>query len=85
VRNGDPEKVIPGQSFLYIGEDNREPGCTLKGHKARCVPLHPEIAKRLIPFMENQVAEHNHGPLFRYLPKGKNEKRSTYVARKIDE
>ena len=85
VRNGDPEKVIPGQWFLYIGEDNREPGCTIKRHKARYVPLHPEIVKRLIPFMEKQVAEHGHGPLFRHLPKGKNGKRSTYVARKIDE
>ena len=35
--------------------------------------------------MEKQVAEHGHGPLFRHLPKGKNGKRSTYVARKIDE
>jgi len=85
VRNGDPEKVIPGQWFLFIGEDNREPGCTIKRHKARYVPLHPEIVKRLIPFMEKQVAEHGHGPLFRHLPKGKNGKRSTYVARKIDE
>jgi integrase len=85
VRNGDPEKVIPGQWFLYIGEDNREPGCTIKRHKPRYVPLHPEIVKRLIPFMEKQVAEHGHSPLFRHLPKGKNGKRSTYVARKIDE
>jgi integrase len=85
VRNGDPEKVIPGQWFLFIGEDNREPGCTTKGHTARYAPLHPEIVKRLIPFMEKQVAEHGHGPLFRHLPKGKNGKRSTYVARKIDE
>jgi integrase len=85
VRNGDPEKVIPGQWFLFIGEDNREPGCTIKGHTALYAPLHPEIVKRLIPFMEKQVAEHGHGPLFRHLPKGKNGKRSTYVARKIDE
>src|SRR5262249_27784174 len=54
VRNGDPEKVIPGQWFLFIGEDNREPGCTIKGHKARYVPLHPEIVKRLIPYMESK-------------------------------
>jgi integrase len=85
VRNGDPEKVIPGEWFLFIGEDNREPGCTTKGHTARYAPLHPEIVKRLIPFMEKQMAEHGHGPLFRHLPKGKNGKRSTYVARKIDE
>jgi integrase len=85
VKNGDLEKVIPGQWFLFIGEDNREPGCTIKGHKARYVPLHPEIVKRLIPYMEKQMAEHGHGPLFRHLPKDKNGKRSTYVARKIDE
>jgi len=85
VRNGDPEKVIPGQWFLFIGEDHREPGCTTKGHKARYVLLHPEIVKRLIPYMEKQMAEHGHGPLFRRLPTDKNGKRSTYVARKIDE
>ena len=33
--NGDPEKVIPGKWFLFIGEENREPGCTVKGHKGR--------------------------------------------------
>ena len=75
VRNGDPEKVIPGQWFLFIGEDHREPGCTTKGHKARYVPLHPEIVKRLIPYMEKQMAEHGHGPLFRRLPTDKNGKR----------
>jgi integrase len=85
VRNGDSERVIPGQWFLFIGEDHREPGCTIKGHTARYAPLHPEIVKRLIPYMEKQVAEHGHGPLFRGLPKDKNGKRSTYVARKIDE
>jgi len=85
VRNGDREKVIPGQWFLFIGEDNREPGCTIKGHTARYAPLHPEIVKRLIPYMEKQVAEYGHGPLFRHLPKDKNGKRSSYVARKIDE
>jgi len=57
VRNGDPEKVIPGQWFLFIGEDNREPGCTTKGHTTRYAPLHPEVAKRLIPYMEKQRAE----------------------------
>jgi len=85
VRNGDRERVIPGQWFLFIGEDHREPGCTTKGHTTRYAPLHPEVAKRLIPYMEKQVAEHGHGPLFRHLPKDKNGKRSTYVARKIDE
>jgi integrase len=85
VRNGGLEKVTPGQWFLFIGGDNREPGCTIKGHKARYVPLHPEIVKRLIPYMEKQMVEHGHGPLFRHLPKDKNGKRSTYVARKIDE
>ena len=25
VKNGDPEKVIPGKWFLFIGEDHREP------------------------------------------------------------
>src|SRR5438067_7117684 len=35
--------------------------------------------------MEKQVAEHGHGPLFRHLSKDKNGKRSTYVARKIDD
>lgn len=84
VRNGALEKAIPGQWFLFIGEDNREPGCTIKGHTARYTPLHPEIVKRLIPYMEKQVAEHGHGPLFRHLPKDKNGKRSTYVARKVD-
>ena len=43
VRNGDPEKTISGQYFLFIGEDHQEPGCTIKGHTARYVPLHPEI------------------------------------------
>jgi len=85
VRNGDAEKVIPGQWFLFIGEDNREPGCTTKGHTARYAPLHPEIVKRLIPYMERVRAEHGDGPLFRHLPKDKNGKRSTYVACKIDE
>ena len=85
VRNGDSEKVIPGKWFLFIGEDHREPGCTIKGHTKRYTPLHPEVVKRLIPYMEKQVAEHGHGPLFRHLPKDKNGKRSTYVARKIDE
>ena len=41
--------------------------------------------KRLIPYMERVRAEHGDGPLFRHLPKDKNGKRSTYVARKIDE
>jgi integrase len=85
VKNGDPEKVIPGKWFLYIGEDHREPGCTVKGHKGRYAPLHPEIVQRLIPYMEKQVAEHGHGPLFRHVPKDKDGKRATYVARKIDE
>ena len=85
VRNGDTEKIIPGQWFLFIGEDNREPGCTIKGHTARYAPLHPEIVKRLVPYMESVRAEHGDGPLFRHLPKDKNGKRSTYVARKIDE
>jgi integrase len=76
VRNGDPEKVIPGQCFLFIGEDNREPGCTTKGHTTRYAPLHPEVAKRLIPYMEKQRAENGDGPLFRNLPKDKNGKRS---------
>jgi hypothetical protein len=65
VRNGDREKVIPGQWFLLIGEDNRERAARLRG----IPPLHPEIVKRLIPYMEKQVAEHGHGPLFRHLPK----------------
>jgi integrase len=85
VRNGDAEKVIPGQWFLFIGEENREPGCTIKGHTARYAPLHPEIVKRLIPYTERVRAEHGDGPLFHHLPKDKNGKRSTYVARKIDE
>jgi len=85
VRNGDPEKVVPGQWFLFIGEDNREPGCTIKGHTARYAPLHSEIVKRLVPYIERVRAEHGDGPLFRHLPKDKNGKRSTYVARKIDE
>jgi integrase len=83
--NGDPEKVIPGKWFLFIGEENREPGCTTKGHKRRYVPLHPEIVKRLIPYRERVIAEHGHGPLFRQVRPDKNGKRTTYVARKIDE
>src|SRR4029077_18220191 len=39
VKNGDPERMIPGQWILFIGEDNREPGCTVKGRKGRYVPL----------------------------------------------
>jgi integrase len=85
VHNGDPEKVIPGQWFLYIGEDNREPGCTTKGHKSRHMPLHPEIVKRLIPYMESVVADHGHGPLFRHVRPDKDGRRSTYIARKIDD
>jgi integrase len=85
VRNGDTEKVVPGQWFLYVGEDNREPGCTIKGHKSRYMPLHPEVAARLIPYVENQVAEHGHGPLFRQAPRDPHGKRSTYIARKIDD
>jgi integrase len=67
VRNGDPEKVLPGRSFLFIGEDNREPGCTTKGHTTRYAPLHPKVAKRLIPYMERVRAENGDGPLFRNL------------------
>jgi integrase len=85
VKNGDPEKVIPGKWFLFISEDHREPGCTVKGHKDRYVPLHPEIVKRLIPYMERVVAEHGHGPLFRHVRPDKNGRRSTYIARKIDD
>lgn len=85
VKHGDPEKVVPGQWFLYVGEDNRAPGCTIKGHKGRYMPLHPEVVKRLIPYMERVVAEHGHGPLFRQVPRDKNGKRSTYIARKIDD
>ena len=54
-------------------------------HTARYAPLHPEIVKRLIPYVERVRAEHGDGPLFRHLPKDKNGKRSIYVARKIDE
>ncbi len=35
--------------------------------------------------MDRVRAEHGDGPLFRHLPKDKNGKRSTYVARKIDD
>jgi integrase len=84
VKNGDPEEVIPGKWFLYVGEDNRMPGCTTKFHKSRYVPLHPEIVKRLIPYRERIIAEHGHGPLFRHVRPDKNGKRTTYVARKID-
>ncbi|HEX4200472.1 MAG TPA: tyrosine-type recombinase/integrase [Chthoniobacterales bacterium] len=85
VHNGDPEKVIPGKWFLFIGEENRESGCTVKGHKNRYVPLHPEIVKRLIPYREKVSSEHGHGPLFRHVRPDKNGKRTTYVARKIDD
>ena len=85
VKNGDREKVIPGKWFLFISEDHREPGCTVKGHKDRYVPLHPEVTARLIPYMERVVAEDGHGPLFRHVRKDKDGKRSTYVARKIDD
>src|SRR5260370_66499 len=85
VKNGAPEKVVPGEWFLFIGEDNREPGCTVKGHKGRYLPLHPEIVARLIPYVEKQMAEHSHGPLFRHLPKDQICRPSTYVARKIDD
>jgi hypothetical protein len=34
VKNGDPEKVVLGQWFLYIGEDNREPGCTCSSEQS---------------------------------------------------
>jgi integrase len=85
VKNGDPEKVIPGKWFLFIGEDHREPGCTTKGHKSRYMPLHPEIVKRLIPYMERVVAEYGHGPLFRHVRPDKDGRRSTYIARKIDD
>ena len=85
VKTGDPEKVIPGKWFLFIGEDHREPGCTIKGHKGRYMPLHPEVVARLIPYVEKQVVEHGHGPLFRHVPQDKIGRRSTYVARKIDD
>jgi hypothetical protein len=39
--------------------------------------------KRLIPYME--VAEHGHGPLFRHVRRDKDGRRSTYIARKIDD
>jgi hypothetical protein len=48
------------------------------------MPLHPEIVKRLIPYMERVVAEHGHGPLFRHVRPDKDGRRSTYIARKID-
>jgi len=63
VKNSDQEEVIPGKWFLFIGEDHREPGCTTKGHKSRYMPLHPEIVKRLIPYMERVVAEHGPRPV----------------------
>jgi hypothetical protein len=85
VKNGDPEKVIPGKWFLFIGEDHREPGCTTKGHKSRYMPLHPEIVKRLIPYLERVVAEHGQGPRFRHVRPDKEGRRSTYIARKIDD
>jgi hypothetical protein len=47
--------------------------------------LHSEIVKRLIPYRERVIAEHGHGPLFRQVRPDKNGKRTTYVARKIDE
>jgi len=56
VKNGDPEKVMPGKWFLFIGEENREPGCTVKGHTNRYVPLHTEIVKRLIPYRARVIA-----------------------------
>ena len=40
-------------------------------HTARYAPLHPEIVKRLIPYVERVRAEHGDGPLFRHLPKDK--------------
>jgi integrase len=85
VRTGDRETVTPGEWHLYIGEDNREAGQTTKGHKSRYVPLHPEIVKHLIPYVESVRAKHGDGPLFPLLPKDKKGKRSTYVARKIDQ
>jgi integrase len=85
VKNSDQEEVIPGKWFLFIGEDHRELGCTTKGHKSRYMPLHPEIVKRLIPYMEKVVAEHGHGPLFRHVRPDKDGRRSTYIARKIDD
>src|SRR5690349_17626444 len=62
-----------------------KPGCTVKDHKDRYVPLHPEIVKRLIPYREKVIAEHGHGPLFRHVRPDKNGRRTTYVARKIDD
>jgi integrase len=85
VRDNDQETVTPGQWHLYIGEDNREPGQTTKGHRRRYVPLHPEVTKHLIPYVESVRAQHGDGPLFPLLPKDKHGKRSTYVARKIDD
>ena len=73
---------VAGSQDTEGGDRNR---AALIGHTKRYTPLHPEVVKRLIPYMEKQVAEHGHGPLFRHLPKDKNGKRSTYVARKIDE
>ena len=49
------------------------------------MPLHPEIVKRLIPYMERVVAGHGHGPLFRHVRTDKDGRRSTYIARKIDD
>jgi integrase len=84
VKNGDPEEVIPGKWFLFIGEDHREAGCTTKGHKSRYMPLHPQIVAQLIPYRERVIAEHGHGPLFRPVRPDKDGRRSTYIARKID-
>jgi hypothetical protein len=55
------------------------------GHTKPYTPLHPEIVKRLIPYMEKQVAEHSHGALFREVRTDRKGKRTTYVARKIDD
>ena len=47
--------------------------------------LHPEIVKRPIPYVERVVAEHGHGPLFSDVRPDKDGRRSTYIARKIDD
>ena len=73
---------IDGQWCLEIRETHREQGQTIKGHKSRTVPLHDEIVRYLIPYWQSLPP----GPLFPKLPKAKkNNARSAYVARKIQE
>jgi integrase len=78
-----------GAWVFHIREDNREPGQTIKGGNSsgRIVPLHPEMIRQHFLLYIEMVREKyhggGHGPLFPWLPKDMDGRRSTKAGRLI--